>query len=127
MLDAAASVCHMHQCAAATSAEAAAYCAEELRADSQALQSDGELHVAGAHDVLDLELLEGGLEAQLDDDFAVLHANEQCSSGNQRCLLQQARHALQGRIPMLDCYRCSDLCLAALAVRKDTGFATTWR
>lgn len=49
----------------------------------QALQPDGELHIAGRHHVLDLEVLELSLEAQLLNDAGVLQGSDIIPARNQ--------------------------------------------
>ena len=48
----------------------------------EALQADGELHIAGAHDVLHLEVLEVRGEAQLLDDLGILRAQHDTPSAS---------------------------------------------
>lgn len=51
---------------------------------SESLQANGELHVAGADDVLDLEVGELGIEAELLNDASVL-ARRQLAVGLRLC------------------------------------------
>ncbi len=58
----------------------------------QALQSNGELHIAGSHNVLDLEVLERGREVQLLDDFSILQQATVSAHIASTCLAQAFEH-----------------------------------
>lgn len=63
------------QSAQAGGTEVEAHAGEHCMAVRQALQADGELDIRGAHYVLDLEVLEARIIAQLCDDLAILRTN----------------------------------------------------
>lgn len=48
------------------------YTGEKALSYREALQTDGELNITGPHNVLNLEVLEGSIEAKLLDDFGIL-------------------------------------------------------